>query len=80
MTSTESVAAGLGPRNDHVGDEMLTIGEAAAYLRKPVGTMRWWRHCGTGPRSFLVGRNVRYWRTDLVLWLAEQAARPQPGD
>jgi Helix-turn-helix domain len=80
MTSTESGPASPDPLNDHIGDEMLTIDEAAAFLRKPLGTMRWWRHCGTGPRSFLVGRNVRYWRTDLILWLAEQAARPQPGD
>ena len=30
-----------------------------------------------GPRSFKIGRHVRYWRTDLVLWLTEQTNRPQ---
>ena len=30
-----------------------------------------------GPRSFKVGRHVRYWRTDLILWLTEQTNRPQ---
>lgn len=40
--------------------EMLTITEAAKILRKPVATLRYWRHLGEGPRSFKVGRNVRY--------------------
>ena len=30
-----------------------------------------------GPRSFKIGRHVRYWRTDLILWLTEQTNRPQ---
>jgi excisionase family DNA binding protein len=59
-------------------DEMLSIEEAAAYLRVPVATLRYWRHLGdTGPHSFRVGRHVRYWRTDLILWLTEQTNRPQ---
>jgi len=63
--------------HDHAGDEMLSIEEAAAFLRVPVATLRYWRHLGSGPFSFRVGRHVRYWRTDLVLWLTEQARRPQ---
>ena len=57
-------------------DEMLSIEEAAAYLRLPVATLRYYRHLGTGPHSFRVGRHVRYWRTDLILWLNEQTNRP----
>ena len=59
------------------GDEMLTLQEACAYLRIPEGTLRYWRHLGSGPRSFKIGRHVRYLRTDLVLWLTEQTNRPQ---
>jgi excisionase family DNA binding protein len=59
------------------GDEMLTLQEACAYLRIPEGTLRYWRHLGSGPRSFKVGRHVRYWRADLILWLTEQTNRPQ---
>ncbi len=55
-----------------LGDEMLTLQEACAFLRVPEGTLRYWRHLGAGPRSFKVGRHVRYWRTDLILWLTEQ--------
>ena len=58
-------------------DEMLTLREARTFLRVPEGTLRYWRHLGCGPRSFKVGRHVRYWRADLVLWLSEQTSRPQ---
>ena len=61
----------------NAGDEMLTLQEACRFLRIPEGTLRYWRHLGAGPRSFKVGRHVRYWRADLVLWLAEQTSRPQ---
>src|SRR5680860_228664 len=58
------------------GDEMLSLQEACAFLRVPEGTLRYWRHLGSGPRSFKIGRPVRYWRADLVLWLTEQTHRP----
>ncbi len=61
----------------NLGDEMLSLQEAATFLRVPEGTMRYWRHLGSGPRSFKVGRHVRYWRTDLILWLTEQTNRAQ---
>jgi integrase len=51
--------------------------EACAFLRMPEGTLRQWRHLGAGPGSFKIGRHVRYWRADLVLWLSEQTNRPQ---
>ncbi|GAA1971303.1 hypothetical protein GCM10009798_35210 [Nocardioides panacihumi] len=59
------------------GDQMLTLQEAAAFLRLPEGTLRYWRHLGAGPRSFKIGRHVRYWKTDLILWLTEQTNGPQ---
>ncbi|GAA4726239.1 hypothetical protein GCM10023350_06210 [Nocardioides endophyticus] len=59
------------------GDEVLTLQEACAYLRVPEGTLRYWRHLGCGPRSFKIGRHVRYWRTDLTFWLTDQTNRPQ---
>jgi hypothetical protein len=59
------------------GDEMLTLQEACRFLRRPEGTLRYWRHLGAGPRRFKLGRHVRYWRTDLVHWLTEQTNRPQ---
>jgi predicted DNA-binding transcriptional regulator AlpA len=61
----------------HAGDQMLTLQEACAFLRLAEGTLRYWRHTGAGPKSFKIGRHVRYWRTDLILWLTEQTNRPQ---
>ena len=58
-------------------DELLTIAEVAAIVRAPVATLRYWRHLGTGPRSFRVGRGVRSWRTDVLQWLESQSRRPQ---
>ncbi|MGN6250853.1 MAG: helix-turn-helix transcriptional regulator [Marmoricola sp.] len=61
----------------NLGDEMLTLHETAALLRLPENTLRYWRHLDAGPRSFKVGRHVRYWKADVVLWLTEQSTRPQ---
>ena len=55
-----------------VDDDLLTMAEVAAIVRAPVATLRYWRHLGTGPRSFRVGRGVRYWRTDVTSWLERQ--------
>lgn len=59
------------------GGEMLTLQEACRFLRVPEGTLRYWRHLGSGPRSFKVGRHVRYWRNDLILWLTDKTNRAQ---
>ena len=56
-----------------VDDELLTIEEVAGIVRAPVATLRYWRHLGTGPRSFRVGRGVRYWRMDVTTWLQQQS-------
>jgi excisionase family DNA binding protein len=52
--------------------ELLTIIEAAALLRAPVATLRYWRHLGTGPLSFRLGRRVLYRYDDLHAWIEAQ--------
>jgi excisionase family DNA binding protein len=54
--------------------ELLTITEAATLLRAPVATLRWWRHNGTGPASFKIGRRVCYRRADVQDWVEQQVA------
>ena len=54
--------------------ELLTITEAADLLRAPVATLRYWRHLGTGPASFRLGRRVLYRRDDITAWLDDQRA------
>ena len=50
--------------------DLLTITEAADLLRASVATLRYWRHLGTGPASFRLGRRVLYRRDDLHAWIA----------
>jgi hypothetical protein len=64
----------------NAGDEILYLKEAAAFVRKPEGTMRYYRHLGIGPRSFRHGRNVAYWKSDLILWLTEESKQPDGRD
>lgn len=52
--------------------DLLTIEEAAEYLRTPVPTLRYWRHRGEGPASFRMGRRVMYRRSDVEAWVEEQ--------
>jgi excisionase family DNA binding protein len=54
--------------------DLLTITEAAELLRAPVATLRYWRHLGTGPSGFRLGRRVLYRRGDIAAWLEDQRA------
>ena len=56
----------------HGAPMLLTLAEAAEFLRTPVATLRYWRHLGIGPIGFRLGRRVVYSRADLISWLAEQ--------
>ncbi|MFC7842527.1 helix-turn-helix transcriptional regulator [Streptomyces sp. NPDC057382] len=52
--------------------DLLTTKELAAYLRKPVATVRGWRYRKTGPTGFKLGRDVVYRRSVVEAWLAER--------
>lgn len=58
-------------------DELVTTAEAAAFLRTPAQTVRYWRSKNTGPKSFRLPRHVVYWRSDVLAWLADQQASDQ---
>lgn len=60
-------------------DELLTISEVAAIVRAPVATVRYWRHLGTGPRSFRLGRRVVYRVGDLQAWIDAQSRASNSG-
>ena len=59
--------------------ELLTIFEAAELLRAPVATLRYWRHLGTGPRSFRLGRRVLYRSDDLRAWVDARHGQDRGG-
>jgi excisionase family DNA binding protein len=48
---------------------LLTLDEAAAYLKIASGTLYNWRHIGTGPKAVMVGSRIRYRQTDLDQWI-----------
>ncbi|SDY21640.1 DNA binding domain-containing protein, excisionase family [Modestobacter sp. DSM 44400] len=70
-TTRQGQAAGREP-------DLLTITEAAELLRAPVAILRYWRHCGTGPSSFRLGRRVLYRRDDLRAWIDARSTIRRP--
>lgn len=57
--------------------QLMTTQQVADYLSVPLGTLYQWRHAGSGPRGFRVGRHVRFRRADVDAWL-ESRRDPQP--
>jgi len=61
-------------------DTILTVTQVSDETLVPVGTLRYWRHIGTGPESFKLGRRVVYKRSAVDAWLeAQQAATGRGG-
>lgn len=54
--------------------ERMTLRQASEYLNVPENTLRWWRTCNQGPRSYALGRKVFYDRADLDQWVESQKA------
>jgi hypothetical protein len=69
ITTSAELAAAQPP-------ELFTITEAAELVRAPVATLRYWRHLGTGPQGFRLGRRVLYRRDDLRAWIDAQHDGP----
>lgn len=54
--------------------KLLTMPEVSERTRTPIDTLRYWRHLGTGPASFKVGRRVMYAEEDVNRWIEDQRA------
>lgn len=52
--------------------DLMTVDEVAAELRVSRKTLLNWRPLAIGPRGFRVGKGVRYRRSEVARWLAEQ--------
>jgi hypothetical protein len=73
-TPTSHAAIMNNQDQDHDHDhDLLTIEEAVTILRTPKAILRFWRHLGTGPHSFRLGRRVLYRANDLHQWVNAQA-------
>lgn len=65
----------LKTRRDHLAptESYLTTKQVSDTTGIPVGTLRFWRHCNTGPESMTLGRKrVVYKLSKLNEWLAAQ--------
>lgn len=51
----------------------MSVEEVAEFLGVPVNTLYQWRHKGTGPDAYRVGRFLRYDPVDVREWLVEHA-------
>jgi hypothetical protein len=53
-------------------DRYLTTAEVAERYRTVPGTVRYWRHSGTGPRGTKIGRKVLYLLSECIAWERER--------
>jgi predicted DNA-binding transcriptional regulator AlpA len=49
--------------------ELLLLEEVSELTRIPVPSLRFYRHNGTGPKSFRLGNRVVYKRADVEAWI-----------
>lgn len=66
--------SGTVAKPPELGDRLWTVGQVSDYLGVPVATLYVWRHRGTGPKAYRVGRHLRYDPADVRRWLDELAA------
>ena len=57
---------------------LLTTEQLAAYLGVPVATVYGWRHRGSGPPGYRVGRFSRYRVSDVEAWIEERKLGAAP--
>ena len=58
--------------------ELLRLAEISDRIGIPVGTLRYWRHCGEGPPLFTLGRRLVGYADEIDAWV-EQQRRAQRG-
>lgn len=61
-------------RMDGHDDDLLTIEQVAELLGLAKRTLINWRSAGRGPTAFRLGRALRYRRSAVDAWVAEQEA------
>jgi predicted DNA-binding transcriptional regulator AlpA len=49
--------------------ELLLLEEVSELTRIPVPSLRFYRHNGTGPKSFRLGNRMVYKRADVEAWI-----------
>ena len=59
--------------------KMLTEQDVVQMTGLARGTLAYWRHTGTGPISYKLGRRVRYDEADVLAWIQAQKTATSRG-
>jgi predicted DNA-binding transcriptional regulator AlpA len=51
---------------------IVGIAEVSRMTALSEATLRYYRHLGTGPRSFKIGKRVGYYELEVIAWIDEQ--------
>jgi predicted DNA-binding transcriptional regulator AlpA len=57
--------------------KIMRLSEIAEYTGVPLATLRYYRHLGIGPKTFLLGNRVVAYEDDVTAWV-EQARADDP--
>lgn len=57
----------------------MTSKQTASYIGTSENTLRYWRACDEGPRSYSLGRRTFYDVEDVDDWIADQKAATSRG-
>jgi predicted DNA-binding transcriptional regulator AlpA len=71
------MAEGTGKMSDQLLETLLNEKELSRLLGLSIGTLRFWRTIGRGPRYRKVGQLVRYAPSEVQEWLSR---RPSGGE
>ena len=52
-------------------ERLWSARDVAEFLGVPIATLYQWRHLGTGPKAYRVGRHLRYDPREVRRWLEE---------
>lgn len=52
--------------------KLKSTADIAAEYGFPEATLRYWRHCGEGPKSVRLGKRVFYKEQDVIDWIEAQ--------
>lgn len=58
---------------------ILSTAAVAEVVGVPEGTLRYWRYMDEGPRSFRLGRHVKYHSEDVEAWVSRQTEATSRG-
>ena len=71
MSNTPHTGHPTPAGEDSLIPDMVTTKELAELIGVPVATLNNWRSIGRGPRSFRLGRAVKYLVTDVAAWIEQ---------